>query len=270
MASDRHFAENRLRLHTLPLLDNSESSFSLMVRSLKKPFLFSTFTINFLLSGCSGSYSILDPAGPSATIAAWLWWLMFCLFTLVLIVVTVLWGYAMTRKPKQELSTSQANTIQNRWIIGGGVILPAVSIAVILFFAIPAGQKMLLIPSASQTLLQIDVKGRQWQWDISYPGTGIQLANQLHIPAGIPVAMHLSTADVIHSFWVPRLGQKLDVIPGRTNILRLQADKPGIYRGQCAEYCGLEHAHMTFTVIAHTQENFNFWLERMQRDNVSK
>jgi cytochrome c oxidase subunit 2 len=107
----------------------------------------------------------------------------------------------------------------------------------------------------------IEVTGHQWWWEVRYPDTGITLRNELHIPVGQPVDIHLTTADVIHAFWVPRLGGKLDAIPGRTNVLRLQADRPGSYRGQCAEFCGMNHAHMQFTVEAHPPEAFDQWLE---------
>ena len=107
---------------------------------------------------------------------------------------------------------------------------------------------------------------RQWQWEVSYPDTGVRLRDELHIPAGAAVDLHLTSEDVIHSFWVPRLGGKLDMFPGRTNVLRLQADEPGLYYGQCAEFCGTGHAHMKFTVRAHAPDEFDAWLEGATAD----
>jgi cytochrome c oxidase subunit II len=124
------------------------------------------------------------------------------------------------------------------------------------------GHSLLPLPPADgQQVIRIDVTGRQWQWEIHYPGTGLHLVDELHIPAGLPVDVHLHSADVIHSFWVPRLAHKLDAIPGHVNVLRLVADEPGSYRGQCAEFCGLGHAHMDFVVHAHAPEDFYRWLE---------
>lgn len=216
--------------------------------------------IPLLLAGCSGPLSTLDPAGPFARDIAWLWWGMFSLFTLVFVAVVCLWLYAMRRTP-DSISEDQARRTHKRWIIGGGLILPIASITALLTFGIPVGQRMLPLPTTDGEVLRIDVTGHQWWWEIRYPDTGITLKDKLHIPTGIPVDVHITSADVIHSFWVPRLGGKLDAIPGRTNVLRIIADKPGVYRGQCAEFCGLHHAHMKFTVEAHSVENFTTWLE---------
>lgn len=203
---------------------------------------------------------MLQPAGPAAGEAAGLWWGMFVFFTLVWLAVAALWGYAMFRKAK-GVSGADARRMHTRWVVGGGIVLPVVSIAVILWFGIPAGHRMLPLPPEEGEALRIEVTARQWQWDVRYPASGIETVDTLHIPAGVPVDVHLRSADVIHSFWVPQLAGKLDAIPGRTNVLRLQADAPGVYRGQCLEYCGLEHAHMQFTVEAHTQEEFNRRME---------
>ncbi|MGM0421518.1 MAG: cytochrome c oxidase subunit II [Pseudomonadota bacterium] len=219
-----------------------------------------------MLTACSGPYSMLDPAGPAAQDAAFLWWGMFAFFTLVLVLVIALWVYALRRDPKRIIHDTEARKIQNRWILGGGIVLPVISIIIILFFGIPAGHRMLPLPSAEGDVLQIDITGRQWQWEVSYPGTGIELIDELHIPAGVPVNINLTTADVIHSFWIPRMAGKMDTIPGRVNTLRIEADQPGLYGGQCAEFCGVDHAHMKFTVKAHTPEDFERWLKDRQNE----
>lgn len=179
---------------------------------------------------------------------------------LTLISVVVLWLYALRRKPGQ-LSQKQAQRIQNRWIIGGGLILPIISMGVLLVFGIPIGHRMLPLPVEGEQVLRIDVTGHQWWWQVQYPDHGMEMRDELHIPAGQPVDLHLTSNDVIHSFWVPRLGGKLDMLPGRTNVLRLQADEPGTYHGQCAEFCGTAHAHMKFIVHAHAADDFAVWLE---------
>lgn len=221
--------------------------------------------IPVLLSGCEGALSTLSPAGPNAQAAAWLWWGMFTWFTAVLVVVVVLWLYAVKRAPR-EASAVRSRKVQNRWIIWGGVVLPITTITVLLAFGLPAGHRSLPLGPDDDKALRIDVTAHQWWWEVNYPGSAINLKNELHIPAGRPVDVHLTSADVIHSFWVPRLGGKLDVIPGRTNILRLQADQPGTYRGQCAEFCGRDHAHMGFTVTAHTPSDYSAWAEQEAPD----
>ena len=220
-----------------------------------------------VLTGCAGPFSVLDPAGPAAATAALLWWGMFGFFSLVFFAVCSLWLYAMFRTPPRTPDATQARRIQRRWLIGGGLMLPLASISVLLAFGIPAGHSMLPLPPDEGEALEIHVTAHQWRWDVRYPDGNISLANEIHIPAGRPVDVHLSSADVIHSFWVPRLGGKLDAVPGRTQVLRLQANEPGTYRGQCAEFCGLGHAHMHFTVIVHTPGAFDAWREEAAGDD---
>ncbi|MGX5913820.1 cytochrome c oxidase subunit II [Aliidiomarina sp. Khilg15.8] len=218
-----------------------------------------------LVSGCSGHYSTLDPAGPSAQAVAWIWWGMLAVSSLVLIAVCVLWWYA-TRRKTRDYSDSEAQHIQNRWVVGGGVGLPVLSMTVLLAFGIPVGHKML--PWPDENALQIEVHAQQWFWEVRYPEHGIELTDEIHIPVGTAVDFHVSSADVIHAFWVPRLGGKIDAIPGRTNVVRLQADEAGRFGGLCAEYCGQAHAFMTFEVVAHSEADFNAWLtEQNEGDN---
>jgi len=219
-----------------------------------------------LLAGCSGPLSALDPAGPSAATAAGLWWGMFIFSVVVMLALFGLWVYAMKRDPG-SVDDHQAQRIQNRWIVFGGLALPLGSITVLLAFGIPAGHSMLPLPVADQNVVTVEVTGHQWWWQVRYPDTDIELRDELYIPAGVPVDVKLTSNDVIHSFWVPRLGGKVDMIPGRTNVLRLQADEPGTYRGVCAEFCGRDHAHMTFTVEAKAPEAFAAWLEAEQNDD---
>jgi cytochrome c oxidase subunit II len=115
--------------------------------------------------------------------------------------------------------------------------------------------------------LNVEVVGEQWWWEVRYPDQDIVTANEIHIPVGVPVRVVARTADVIHSFWVPRLNRKIDMIPGRRNAILLQADRAGTYRGQCAEFCGLQHAKMGFLVIAEPPDSFAAWLAR-ERDTA--
>lgn len=214
-----------------------------------------------LLTSCSGPYSSLDPAGPSASTAALLWYAMFAYAAVVFVVVLLLWIQA-ARRPADAPDDPRTLRTQQRWILGGGVLLPMLSISLLLLFGIPMGRSMLPLPPADGgEAFVVEVTAHQWWWQVEYPGAGINLVDEMHIPAGVPVDVHLMTADVIHAFWVPRLAGKMDTIPGRTNVLRLLADEPGIYRGQCAEFCGLAHAHMKFTVHAHDADEFAAWQE---------
>jgi cytochrome c oxidase subunit 2 len=221
-----------------------------------------------LLCACSGPQSALDPAGPMAREVALLWWLMCGFAGLVLAVVSGLWIYAMRRAPR-ETTPEQAKRINRRWLVGGGILLPGLSIAVLLLFGVPIGQRMLPLPLLGEQPLRIEITGHQWWWEVRYPDSGVATANQLHIPTGRPVDLQVGSADVIHSFWVPRLGGKIDMIPGRHNQIRLQADQPGIYRGQCSEFCGTQHSHMILHVQAHSEDDFAAWLAARQTAQIS-
>jgi cytochrome c oxidase subunit II len=208
----------------------------------------------------------LEPAGPAARSAALMWWWLFGYFGLVLLVVIALFLYALRREPGNPKPEQRAR-IERCWLIGGGLILPTASITAVLAFGIPMGHNMLPLPPADgQPVLRIEVHARQWHWEVYYPENGARLVDELHIPAGRPVDVHLTSGDVIHSFWVPRLAHKLDAIPGRTNVLRIEADEPGSYRGHCAEFCGIGHAHMAFVVHAHAPQEFSDWLEATARE----
>lgn len=214
-----------------------------------------------LLAGCGGEpapYSTLAPAGPAAGSIAWLWWAMFGAGSLVLIAVCVIWLRALCRAPAAEAVERRR---QRQWMVGGGLLLPSLSIVLLLAFGIPIGHRLQPGASPDGDALRIDITARQWQWRVRYPDTGIELLDALHIPVGRSVDLYLRTEDVIHAFWVPRLAGKLDMIPGRTNVLRLRADAPGHYQGLCAEYCGVGHAHMPILVEAHAPADFADWLE---------
>jgi len=229
-----------------------------------------------LLAGCTGPQSMLDPAGPSAQAIAAVWWWMLGVSMLVLLGVLVLWLVAMGRQGPTAGSDDQpgAGRIGRRWIVGGGILLPAAAIVPLLIFGSSAGLHQLPLPLERSGTggtpvqpLRIDVTGQQWWWAVHYPGTGVRLRNELRLPVGRPVHVQVGSLDVIHSFWVPRLGGKLDAIPGRTGLVRLQADQAGTFRGQCAEFCGLAHAHMVMTVIALPAAEFDAWLATLPRAN---
>ncbi len=222
-----------------------------------------------LLAACSGPYSTLDPAGPAAELAALLWWGMFAVSVVVMVVVCGLWWHAMGRYAHQ-LDEATEKRQRDRWIIWGGIVLPSVSIAVLLAFGIPAGHRMQPHADTEREVLHVHVEARRWYWHVSYPDYGIELIDEIHIPVDTPVNFHIASADVIHAFWVPRLGGKVDAIPGRTNVLRLEASEAGQYGGLCAEFCGTGHAHMGFEVTAHSEADFIAWAERQAAESEAE
>lgn len=221
------------------------------------------------LAGCAGDKSILDPAGQAARDVRLIWWVMLTFATVVLFALVVLWLYAfksrdVSRTPLQE------RRIARRWILGGGIVLPVTTITALLLFGVPAGQRMLPLPLDEPTEV-IEVIGHQWWWEVRYPGVdGVEVvtSNQLIMPAGEPVDFHVSGADVIHAFWVPRLGGKIDMLPGRVNVIRLEADEPGVFGAQCAEFCGAQHAHMHLYVEAVERDEYDAWLAARQEERL--
>jgi len=143
------------------------------------------------------------------------------------------------------------------WIVGGGLVMPVPILIALLVAALVLGER--LLPRVEGTApLRVAVEASQFAWQVSYPDTpgAEDTVNVLHIPAGEPVDIVVTSADVVHSFWVPRLGGKIDAVPGHTNVIRLSADRPGTYRGVCAEYCGVGHDIMSLVVEAHEPEDF--------------
>ena len=144
-----------------------------------------------------------------------------------------------------------------------GVFIPALILGGVYLFSLR--QMNLLSDAGADASLQIEVVARNWWWEARYPN-GAVTANEIHIPVGEPVRLKLTAADVIHSFWVPQLQAKTDHVPGHDNYMWLQADEPGRYRGQCAEFCGLQHTNMIFYVVAETPDDFEEWVEKEAAD----
>jgi len=209
------------------------------------------------LAACAGPQSALDPYGPVAAAIADLWWLMFWGAVAILALVMGLVFYAMFRDPEQR---TQLPVIH--FLIGAGLVFPTLVLTALLIHGTAVGRQITL-PAAEP--LHITVTGHQWWWEVYYPADparglpALRTANELRLPVGVPVELKLESADVVHSFWVPRLGGKIDMIPGRSNVLRLTADRPGELRGQCAEFCGAQHARMGFVAIAEAEPDFLDW-----------
>src|SRR5205823_5568183 len=148
-----------------------------------------------------------------------------------------------------------------RWgepfVVIAGIVVPALILATVFFISLK--DLNAITDSGNDPALTVQVIGHMWWWEVHYPN-GAVTANEIHIPVGQPVRFEVTSADVIHSFWVPQLGPKIDMIPGRTNFTTLQATAPGRYRGQCAEFCGMEHANMALFVIAEPASTFQTWM----------
>lgn len=170
---------------------------------------------------------------------------------------------AQAEDPEDSEHASGISTrTQRALVMAGGVVVPIVVIIAVLGWTI---ETMSAVPtSPPPDSLPIEVTGHQWWWEVRYPDAGIALTDELHLPVDRTVAVHLESSDVIHSFWVPSLGGKMDAIPGRTNVLVLEPERPGEFFGQCAEFCGLHHARMGLEVTVHTGEDFDRWVALQQ------
>ncbi|MDX3910167.1 MAG: cytochrome c oxidase subunit II [Sphingobium sp.] len=196
---------------------------------------------------------VFDPAGPYAGSIATLSWILVAMAVAVLAIVLAALGVALFGSPRLKARVGGTKVI---WI--GGIAFPVIVLTVLLVYGLSLTRN--LTAPVPADAMRVRITGEMWWWRVAYldrDGRTTMLdANELHIPAGRPVVLELESNDVIHSFWVPRLSGKLDMIPGRRNILPIQADAPGVFGGQCAEYCGGPHALMGFVVIAHEPAGF--------------
>ncbi|MGH7277350.1 MAG: cytochrome c oxidase subunit II [Candidatus Rokuibacteriota bacterium] len=224
-----------------------------------------------LVAGCGGPASILAPHGPGAARIAELTWLLFVVGAGIyaIVIAALLLAVGRRRGAEGDLEPPSA-AVSERWprlgVIAGGIVLPLVVLP-LLFFASVRTLAGLVAPASPAVI--VEVTAHQWWWDFRYrdPATGevFATANELHVPVGERVELRLQAADVIHSFWVPVLQGKLDLIPGKTNVTWLQADRPGVYPGLCAEFCGIQHAAMRLLVIAQPPEQFAAWRRAQQQ-----
>jgi cytochrome c oxidase subunit 2 len=203
--------------------------------------------------------SVLHPAGVEAVRVSHLWWVMFWTCTVVWFGVATAMLLAVSRGRLRRGPGNESTLTRNVAIATG---LSVVALVWLLFESVMTGQALENV--ASKDSLHIQLTGYQWWWDVQYendnPSLRVTTANEIHIPVGRPVVFDLFAGDVIHSLWIPNLQGKIDLVPGRHNTLTFQADRPGIYRGQCAEYCGLQHAHMALVVVAEAPDAFERWL----------
>ena len=224
------------------------------------------------LLGCEqNGQSALHPGGPGAERIAQLWWLLLGLGSVVFLLVLAVLYRAVTHRgdraePHRVVGSERDPT---KWVLAGGVALPALVLVPLLLVTL---QALAALTPPKGTMLEVVITGWQWWWDVRYTGEEpqayLRTANELHIPVGRPVRVRLESDDVIHSFWVPSLQGKLDLVPGQVNTTWIQADSAGVYRGECAEYCGIQHARMQFRVIALPAGEFDAWRAEQQNPAV--
>jgi cytochrome c oxidase subunit 2 len=223
--------------------------------------------------GCSGFQSALDPKGPRAADVARLHWTLTSIATAVYVIVIGALLYALWRASTREAfidehqyheNPDQAAVMKRGVIIG--VTATVIILLVALILSVTTGSAVATVPDVKP--LRIDVVGHQWWWEVTYddpiPQNQVRTANEIHVPVGRAVLLKMRSTDVIHSFWAPNLAGKKDLIPGHETITWFRADTAGIYRGQCAEFCGHQHAKMAFYIVAEPRLEFEHWLDQQR------
>lgn len=216
--------------------------------------------------------SAIDPAGPQSGKIAVLWWFFFWLSLAIFVIVMVLTLWTLIRRHRgidqepleaRHLPSEKTDRRMTR-VVAGATIATVIILFLLLIGSIGTSKAVSDLPNKNKGI-SIEVAGNQWWWHIRYQNDDasriLVTANEIHIPVGRPILIRGMSNDVIHSFWIPNLHGKRDLIPSRITTEWIQADRPGIYRGQCAEFCGLQHAHMILYVIAEPEDKFNAWLQ---------
>jgi cytochrome c oxidase subunit 2 len=214
----------------------------------------------FLLASCSpNTPSMFDTHSLEASRIATLAWLMFGIAAFVFVIITVLLLLVVVRSRRSQLAADIASHKDRRaitWVLIGGAVIPVVVLLIVMTLSVIT-EKTIAAPNNGS--LNIEIVGHRWWWEVHYPDRDITTANDVHIPINQPVLLRVTSADVIHSLWIPQLNGKFDMIPGQTNTVSVQATTVGSYRGECAEFCGMQHAHMAFIVVAEEPDQFDKW-----------
>jgi cytochrome c oxidase subunit 2 len=215
------------------------------------------------LGGCGSDHSIMNGQTDEADHIAVIGWLMLAIAGAVFLLVVGLLTIGLLRRPGRPHHGLLAMRSDRRWIIGGGVALPS---AVILLLSVLT--VWVLADDRGDATEHLTIIGHQYWWEVRYDGTDAVTANEFHIPVDEDVAITLESADVVHSLWVPELGPKRDLIPGRVSQITWHAKETGRFRGQCAEFCGLQHANMAFFVVVESRDSFDEWRSLQASDAV--
>jgi cytochrome c oxidase subunit 2 len=228
---------------------------------------------------CAGhQQSMVDAAGPQAGRIQGLWWFFFWVLAAVFIIIMVLTLISLMRRSPESPAPAPTQSPDRRMesqmmkIVTGATIATIVILFVFLVASIGAGKSISELPNKKNGIT-IEVTGNQWWWQIRYLNSNasqvLTTADEMHIPVGRPIQIRGMSNDVIHSFWVPNLHGKRDLIPSRVTIEWIEADRPGVYRGQCAEFCGMQHAHMILWVIAEPEDKFDAWMRHQLQESAA-
>jgi cytochrome c oxidase subunit II len=231
-----------------------------MTRLTRQRRLLPVCALVLALAGCGGNENTLAPESHAESSITHLFWIVFgfCAFGFGVICLLLFLGW--WRRAQPSLPGGGGERAATGVVIGAGVVLPIVLLIALFVYSDLFAMKATGAPAKGSTQLTVDVTGHQWWWEVTYPGSTAVTANEIHIPVNTRVAVVARTADVIHSFWIPQLNRKIDMIPGQSNEVLLDARKPGTYAGHCSEFCGLQHAHMVVLVIAQSRAAFDRWL----------
>lgn len=216
-----------------------------------------------------GRHLILHPGAPQGSHIEWLYWLIFWICFIVYILMIVAFTRAAARShvsamhPLPVMEDPEGDE-KAKWAVGSAIAVTVITLFVVLVVSVVTGKKVEGLTSKNPVTIQL--VGHQWWWEVVYPNAQadqtITTANEIHVPIGTPVVILTNSADVIHSFWAPGITGKRDLLPGYSTAFWFQVNEPGIYRGQCAEFCGYQHAHMGFSVIAETSDQFQAWQQQ--------
>lgn len=218
-----------------------------------------------LLAGCTPNAVVLNPFSGLAAEEAKLYWTLFYMGIGVFVLVVTLLAIAVIGGRRRARQTGEVRQLQGNTRLE--IIWTAIPILLVIFIFFLTVRTITAVaaPPPGSGDMVVKVIGHRWWWEFDYPSLGIKTADELHIPVGVNVHLELTSVDVIHSFWVPNLNGKTDVVPGVTNKTWIRADQPGTFTGHCTEYCGLQHANMGLDVVAQSQSDFDAWAANMQK-----
>jgi len=222
-----------------------------------------------------GHHSVLHPAASQAGNIEWLYWVIFWILFAVFVLMVA--AFARAGAKSRVLDDAPLPVIEDDdgdrragWAVGSALAITVITLFVVLVLSVITGKRVEGLTSKNPITIQIT--GHQWWWEISYPNSQadqtVTTANEIHVPVGTPVVVLTNSADVIHSFWAPSITGKRDLLPGYSSAFSFQVDREGTYRGQCAEFCGLQHAHMGFSIIAEPVDKFQSWRQQQLKPAI--
>jgi cytochrome c oxidase subunit 2 len=216
-----------------------------------------------------GRHNVLHPATPQAGHIEWLYWFTFwILFAVFVLMIAAFTGAGTSARvvashPLPVIEKDEEGDRKAGWAVGIAIGITVITLFVILVVSVITGKR---VQGATKNPITIQITGHQWWWEVTYPNSQpdqtVTTANEIHVPVGTPIVILTSSQDVIHSFWAPNITGKRDLIPGYSTAFSFEIDKAGIYHGQCAEFCGLQHAHMGFSIVAEPADQFQGWLQQ--------